>query len=89
MLHSLRIRSRRSLLVGFAFVNERQVSIIYCLLMIVSCLANLDECAEVQHILDVFFQAFGQEVNLGKISIAFSANVGVQEQQRLASFLGV
>ncbi|KAM2153570.1 hypothetical protein ACFX1Q_045498 [Malus domestica] len=55
----------------------------------VSCLANLDECAEVQHILDVFFQAFGQEVNLGKISIAFSANVGVRKQQKLASFLGV
>ncbi|KAM1301851.1 hypothetical protein ACFX2H_012835 [Malus domestica] len=51
--------------------------------------ANLDECVEVQHILDVFSQASGQEVNLEKSNITFSANVRVREQQRLASFLGV
>lgn len=37
--------------------------------------AKLEECAEIRHILDVFSQASGQEINLGKSSIAFSANV--------------
>ncbi|XP_070668930.1 uncharacterized protein [Malus domestica] len=36
---------------------------------------KLEECVEVQHNLDVFSQASGQEINLGKSSIAFSANV--------------
>ncbi|XP_048444673.1 uncharacterized protein LOC125479438 [Pyrus x bretschneideri] len=50
---------------------------------------NLDECAVVQRILGVFSQASGHEINLGKTSIAFSANVHGREQQGLANFLGV
>ncbi|XP_028954978.1 uncharacterized protein [Malus domestica] len=51
--------------------------------------AKLEKCAEVQHILDLFSQASGQEINLGKSSIAFSANVRGHVQQGLANFLGV
>ncbi|XP_050150484.1 uncharacterized protein LOC126625433 [Malus sylvestris] len=51
--------------------------------------AKLEECAEVQHILDMFCQASGQEINLGKSSIAFFANVTGCEQQGLAHFFGV
>ncbi|KAM1091289.1 hypothetical protein FF1_018791 [Malus domestica] len=51
--------------------------------------AKLEECVEVQHNLDVFSQASGQEINLGKSSIAFSANVRDRKQQGLAHFLGV
>ncbi|KAM1836891.1 hypothetical protein ACFX14_018755 [Malus domestica] len=50
---------------------------------------KLEECVEVQHNLDVFSQASGQEINLGKSSIAFSANVRDRKQQGLAHFLGV
>ncbi|XP_070679365.1 uncharacterized protein [Malus domestica] len=51
--------------------------------------AKLEECANVQHILDVLSQASGQEINLGKSSIAFNANVRGREQHGLAHFLGV
>ncbi|KAM1981594.1 hypothetical protein ACFX15_038069 [Malus domestica] len=51
--------------------------------------AKLEECANVQHILDVFSQASGQEINWGKSSIAFNANMRGREQQGFAHFLGV
>ncbi|XP_050136153.1 uncharacterized protein LOC126611871 [Malus sylvestris] len=51
--------------------------------------AKLEECAVIQHILDVYSQALGQVVNLSKSSIAFNANVGELDQVALVGFHGV
>lgn len=46
--------------------------------------ASLDECAVIQHILDVFSQASGQTINFSNSSVAFNANV----RSRGAGFYG-
>lgn len=51
--------------------------------------ANVDECAMMQRILDIYFQASGQSVNFGKSKVVFSANVFQYNQEMLAGFLGV
>lgn len=50
---------------------------------------NVDECAMIQHILDIYSQASGQFVNFDKSSVAFNANVLQYDKQMLAGFLGV
>lgn len=83
-------RSSGESLAGLRFVMVLLVSIICCADdSFLFGKAKLDECASIQHILDVFSQASGQEINLGKSSIAFSANVNGREQQGLANFFGV
>ncbi|KAM1511683.1 hypothetical protein ACFX1Z_023336 [Malus domestica] len=51
--------------------------------------ANVDKCAVIQHILDIYSQTSGQSMNFGKSNVAFSANVLPYDQQMLAGFLGV
>ncbi|KAM2306134.1 hypothetical protein ACFXTH_025611 [Malus domestica] len=50
---------------------------------------NVDECAMIQHILDIYSQASSQSVNFGQSSVVFSANVLQYDQQMLAGFLSV
>ncbi|XP_070673150.1 uncharacterized protein [Malus domestica] len=50
---------------------------------------NVDKCAVIQHILDIYSQASSQSVNFAKSTVAFSANVLPYDQKMLACFLGV
>lgn len=51
--------------------------------------ATMEDYGVVQHILDIYSQASGRAINFHKSSVAFSSNVEIVVQVRLASFMGV
>lgn len=51
--------------------------------------ATPQDCSVIQHILNVYERAFGQQINLQKSSVMFSGNVENQVWQTLVQILGV
>lgn len=74
-------KSRVGLLAVCGSVTVPRMFITYYLQMIASCLEkqSFEECAVIQHILDVYSQALRKAVNFSKSSATFSANVGKSE----------
>lgn len=90
-LPSLRKTIMMGLIQGISIC--RNVPPIHHLMFADDCLifarATVNDCSEIKRILNHYEEASGQHVNLQKSAVCFSRNVKREEQDRMATTLGV
>ena len=55
---------------------------------LIFCKASLEECDSLQHVLKVYEDAFGQQLNRAKTSLFFSSNTDQQLQEEIKTRFG-
>ena len=55
---------------------------------LIFCKASLEECDSLQHVLKVYEDAFGQQLNKAKTSLFFSSNIDQQLQEEIKTRFG-
>ena len=56
---------------------------------LVFCRATITECVQIQSLLQLYEQAFGQNINRGKTNIFFNSNTPHRTRTSISNFLGV